>query len=299
MKIGISIPNNWGVADPLGLIDLAVEAEVAGIASLWTSEHLINVDYVRERIGERPYYHPLAILSAIASRTSRIMLGTSVLVLPFHNPFDLAKYIATLDMLSRGRVILGIGSGNVEREFDTLGVPWAKRGAMTDEIVAVLRALWEQESADHEGAFWRFSDVHTAPKPYRGRRLPIWIGGSSAPALRRAARAGDGWQPVGVTPEQFAEQIAGLRAMAREKGRDPAAIEVCARFNLSFDDSESAAHERLSLIDGRDLAQVIDIARRFQAAGADHFIFALNSDDLPLLQQMVRKIAEEVLPLVS
>ncbi|SCW69908.1 probable F420-dependent oxidoreductase, Rv2161c family [Sphingobium faniae] len=299
MKIGISVPNNWGVSSPETLIDLAVLAEELGLASIWTSEHFVHVTYVRDRIGERPYYHSLAILSAIASRTTKIALGTSVLVLPFHHPFDLAKYIATLDCLSRGRVILGVGSGNVEEEFDVLGMPWAKRGAMTDEILAILRTLWEQESAAHEGEFWQFSDVHTSPKPYRERRIPIWIGGASPPALRRVARMGDGWQPVGVTPEQFAGQVAELRRMTEQAGRDPAEIEVCARFNVALDDTESAGHEMLSLVDGRDMARMVDIATRFQAAGADHFIYALNGRDPEVLQSMVRAIAQDVLPLVS
>jgi alkanesulfonate monooxygenase SsuD/methylene tetrahydromethanopterin reductase-like flavin-dependent oxidoreductase (luciferase family) len=110
--------------------------------------------YVRRRIGDRPYYHPLAILSAIAGRTSRITLATSVIVLPFHHPFDIAKYVATLDQISKGRVILGVGVGNVAEEFEALALPWNKRGATTDESIDVLRKLWAPGPAEHSGKQW-------------------------------------------------------------------------------------------------------------------------------------------------
>src|SRR5687768_8814177 len=121
MKIGISLPNNWGVTDPSVIVDLAILAEQLGFSSVWTAEHLVNVSYVRDRIGDRPFHHPLPILSCIAGRTTSIKLGTSILVVPFHHPFDIAKYIATLDHLSRGRVLLGVGTGNVPEEFAAMG----------------------------------------------------------------------------------------------------------------------------------------------------------------------------------
>ncbi|MET0661379.1 MAG: TIGR03619 family F420-dependent LLM class oxidoreductase, partial [Steroidobacteraceae bacterium] len=219
MKIGISIPNNWGVEDATHLIDVAVRAEECGLASVWTSEHLINTSYVRSRIGDRPYYHPLAILSCIAGCTKRIELGTSVIVLPFHNPFDLAKYIATLDQLARGRVIFGVGVGNVREEFEALNVPWNKRGAMTDESIAVMRTLWREAVATHRGEFWSFSDIHTSPKPFGNREIPIWIGGMSVPALRRVASIGDGWQPTGITADEFRHQAEEIHSLATAYGR--------------------------------------------------------------------------------
>ncbi len=296
MKIGISIPNNWGVADPLSLIDLAVLADESGFASLWVAEHLINVSYVRARIGDRPYYHPLAMLSAIAARTSRISLGTSVLVLPFHNPFDLAKYAATLDQMSRGRLIMGIGVGNVEEEFRTLGASWERRGALTNEVIDVLRALWTQDAAQFDGPTWTFSDVHTSPKPYQGRRLPIWVGGMSKAARLRAVRVGEGWQPTAISPDELREQIHELAELARAASRDPASIEVGMRFNIALDDMPVTQAESLSTIAGYDAGRVLEVARMFEAVGVTHITFALNGHDPQLLEATVRAMATDILP---
>ncbi|WP_340315656.1 LLM class flavin-dependent oxidoreductase [Rhizorhabdus argentea] len=296
MKIGISIPNNWGVPDAPSLIDLAVQAEERGFASVWTSEHLINLDYVRARIGDGAYYHPLAMLSAIASRTHRIALGTSILVLPFHSPFDVAKYVATLDQISRGRVILGVGVGNVQQEFEVLGIPWEKRGAITDESLDVIRALWTQEEARHKGEHWQFDGIHTSPKPYRDRRVPIWIGGMSSAAGRRAVRIGDGWHPTAITPEQLREQADTLRELALASGRDPGSIDICMRFNVALDNAEITDLELRSTVKGGDMARAIDIAGQFREAGTTHFIFALNSHEPEVLTQTVDRFAEMLLP---
>ena len=284
MKIGISIPNNWGVADPNRLIDLAVLAEERGLASVWTSEHLINLAYVRARIGERPYYHPLAMLSAVAARTSRIQLGTSVIVMPFHNPFDIAKYIATLDNISRGRVILGVGVGNVPDEFDVLGIPWNKRGKLTDEGMDIIQTLWREDSASHRGETWQFEDVHTAPKSYRGREIPIWVGGMSEAARKRAVRAGHGWQPTAITPDQLREDVGKLRELAEQAGRDPDTLDVCMRFNIALDGVEVTEVELRSTVEGGNRGHIKEIAQSFAEAGATHFIFALNGQEPALLE---------------
>lgn len=296
MKIGISIPNNWGAHDAVKLVDLAVRAETHGFASVWTSEHLVNLAYVRARIGDRPYFHPLAMLSAIASRTQRIALGTSVLVLPFHHPLDVAKYIATLDQLSGGRVILGIGVGNVREEFDVLGVPWDKRGALTDEALDVMRAVWTQEAADHAGPQWRFSEVHTSPKPFAGRRLPIWVGGMSEAALRRVVRAGDGWHPTGLTPDELRDQLEHLRVVTQAVGRDAETLDVCMRFNLALDDVEVTEVELRSTIDGYDATRIVEVAFAYAAAGVTHFIYALNSHEPEVLNATVDALARDLLP---
>ncbi|HKT71896.1 MAG TPA: TIGR03619 family F420-dependent LLM class oxidoreductase [Steroidobacteraceae bacterium] len=298
MKIGISIPNNWGVHEAPRLIDLAERAEQLGFASVWTSEHLINLAYVRARIGDRPYYHPLAILSAIASRTRRIALGTSVIVLPFHNPFDLAKYVATLDQISAGRVILGVGVGNVREEFETMGIAWEKRGAITDESIQIMRVLWSQEEAHHAGDRWQFSGVHTSPKSFEGRRIPIWIGGMSAAACRRVARFGDGWHPTALTPDELRQRVTEIRALTRSAGRAPESIDICMRFNLALDDVELTPTELRSTVRGEDTRRIIEVAEAFADAGATHFIYALNSHEPDRLVATVTSLARDLLPRV-
>lgn len=296
MKIGIALPNHWGVDDPNEIVDLAVHAEKRGFASVWTGEHLVNVTYVRERIGERPYHHCLALLSAIAARTSRIALGTSILVVPFHHPLDLAKYVATLDQISRGRVILGVGVGNIREEFEALGVPWEKRGAITDEAIDVLREVWTQMEANHVGALWNFRNVHTSPKPFGGRRLPIWVGGHSAAALKRTIRAGDGWHPTGISSQDLREEVAVMRKMAVEAGRDAGALEVCMRFHIALDDIESTESAMRATVQGYDAARVLEVANEFAEAGATHLIFALNASDRDVLTATVDALAKDVLP---
>ncbi|HEX7911660.1 MAG TPA: LLM class F420-dependent oxidoreductase [Paraburkholderia sp.] len=296
MKIGISIANNWGVMDASRLIDLAVRAEERGFSSVWTSEHLVNVDYVRARIGDRPYYHPLAMLSAVASRTRQIALGTSVLVVPFHHPLDLAKYVATLDQISCGRVILGVGVGNVREEFDVIGVPWEQRGAIMDESLDVLRAVWSQHSSSHQGARWNFSGVHTSPKPFQERRIPMWIGGMSEAALRRCVRVGDGWHPTGLTPQEVCMQTASMRKIAAAEGRDANSLDVCMRFNIALDDVAVTDTELRSTIKGYDADRIVAIAAEYANAGATHFIYALNSHDPDTLEKTVDALAADLLP---
>lgn len=140
-QFGVTIPNNWGVENPHDVLALGPQAEQMGYDSLWVMDHLFNVGYIRERLDDRPYYHPMAMLSYMSSTTERVALGTSVLVLPYHNPVELAKYAATLDRISGGRVVLGVGAGAMTEEFEALGVPMRERGSLTNESIAIMREL--------------------------------------------------------------------------------------------------------------------------------------------------------------
>src|SRR5438067_5056823 len=151
MRIGFSLLNNQGIEDVQALVGLAVRAEELGVDSVWVHDHVFNVGHVLERIGDKPYYEPLALLSFVAARTTRVRLGTSVLVLPYHNPIRLAKTAATLDVLSGGRLILGVGVGAIENEMEAMGSPFAERGAFTDEAIAVMRTLWAEEDPRYDG----------------------------------------------------------------------------------------------------------------------------------------------------
>lgn len=291
MKIGLSIPNNWGIADVSELIEIGVLAEQQGFHSLWTSEHLTNVSYVRDRIGEAPYYSALSVLSALAVKTSRVMLGTSVLVIPFHSPFFVAKYFATLDHLSKGRAILGVGIGNVPEEFEALGIPWNKRGALTDEAIAIMQKLWSQESADHAGKNWAFSDVHSSPKPY-GTAIPIWVGGISPAALQRTARVAEGWQGVAVTPDEFGRMLGEIRAQAAAIGRPADSIAASMRINIAFADEGMTESERKAAIDVDRPGDIEQVVEHYQAAGATEIIFALNCRRPGAVKSAIMKIAD-------
>src|SRR5512132_4135313 len=173
MRIGFSLLNNWGVDDPQALVDLASRAEELGIDSVWAHDHVFNVGHVFDRIGGKPYYEPLTLLSFVAARTTRVRLGTSVLVLPYHNPIRLAKTAATLDVLSGGRLILGVGVGALENEMEAMGTPFKERGAFTDEAIDVMRALWTQDAPRFEGRYSRFAGMPFSPKPLQTPSIPI------------------------------------------------------------------------------------------------------------------------------
>lgn len=217
---------------------LARAAEDAGVESLWLSEHLVWPEttaspYPYSADGQPPvgkdipWHDPWVLLAWIAAQTTRIKLGTSVYILPLREPHVTARAVGTLDVVSGGRAILGVGVGWMAEEFEAAGQSFAGRGRRTDEIIEVLRRLWSEDPVGHEGEHYRFAPVHFQPKPPQGAGLPIVVGGESAPALRRAARLGDGWiGMIGHTPESAAERVAELTAMRAEYGRADQAFEV-------------------------------------------------------------------------
>jgi probable F420-dependent oxidoreductase len=272
MKLGFSLLNNWGIEDVHALVDLAVRAEELGLDSVWVHDHVFNVGHVFERIGGRPYYEPLTLLSFVAARTQRVRLGTSVLVLPYHNPIRLAKAAATLDGLSRGRLVLGVGVGAIEQEMQAMGTPFKERGAFTDEAIAIMRALWTQESPSFAGKYSQFSDMPFSPKPLQKPAIPVVIGGVSRAAIRRAARLGDGWQPLGLSPEALAQGMAVLREEARACGRDPAQIPVSLAMSIA-----PATPRRHAL--GQSAAEIERNAQTFAGAGVETLVISATTSE--------------------
>jgi probable F420-dependent oxidoreductase len=262
--------NNWGIEDAQALVGLAARAEALGFDSVWAHDHVFNVGHVLDRIGGRPYYEPLTLLSFVAARTTRVRLGTSVLVLPYHNPIRLAKTVATLDVLSEGRVILGVGVGAIEREMEAMGSAFKERGAITDEAIAVMRTLWTEDEPRFDGAYSRFAGMKFSPKPRQ--RVPIVIGGVSRAAIRRAARVGDGWQPLGLSPEALGESMAVLRDEARAAGRDAATIPVSIALSLA-----ASRPGRYAL--GTEAAEVARNAKAFAALGVETLVVSGNTSD--------------------
>ena len=238
MKFGLGFANTVPFADGAGGARLATLAEAAGFESLWTVEHVVFPDAYTSRYpygrdgkmpakASTPMPDPLVWLTWVAARTTRIRLGTGILILPQRNPVVLAKEVATLDALSGGRVELGIGVGWLREEFYALGVPWPDRGARTDEYVGVLRELWAHDHAAFAGEYVSFADVSCNPKPMLGH-VPITVGGHSEAAARRAGRLGDGFFPAKGSLGRLAELFAVVRDAATAAGRDPDAIELSA-----------------------------------------------------------------------
>ena len=192
MKLGFVLPNNWGLHDPAAVVGLGVAAEERGLDSVWVNHHVVNVGYIAERLGDRPYYDALTTLAWVGAKTTRIRLGTSVLVLPYLHPMVLAKELATIDQLSGGRLIAGVGVGSLPEENAILGVGYDDRGKRADECIGVMRALWAAGPADFDGDHYRMDGVVASPKPIQDD-LEVWIGGSvGRPADGRpdSARAG-------------------------------------------------------------------------------------------------------------
>ena len=292
MKLGFSLLNNWGVDDPQALVDLACRAEELGIDSVWVHDHVFNVGHVFDRIGGKPYYEPLTLLTYVAARTRRVRLGTSVLVLPYHSPVRLAKAAATLDVLSGGRLIMGVGVGLIEKEIRALGSPYAERGAFTDEAIAVMRALWTQDEPRFDGKYSRFDGMKFSPKPLQKPGIPIVIGGISRPAIRRAARLGDGWQPLGMAPEALGQGLAALRDEARAAGRDAAKIPVSIAMSLA-----AARAVRHAL--GTKPDEIIRNARAYAGLGVATLIISANTSEPREARSALEMIAREVAPALA
>jgi probable F420-dependent oxidoreductase len=258
MRFGIHLPQYGRAAGPDGITRAARQAEDLGFHDVWVSDHLAIP-------AAAPYppaflFEPLITLTWAAAATERIGLGTSVLVLPYRHPVHLAKELATLDRLSNGRLVVGAAAGWLEGEFEALGVPFAERGARTDEAIDALRAIWDgDQPVDFDGTFTRLEQMRIVPAP--DRHLPIWVGGSSAPALRRAVTRGDGWQGSFTGPEATADLVARLRVDRPEPG-----------FTISMRvDWDGLAD---------DPGQLSELLAGYADAGVDHIVTSVRQADL-------------------
>lgn len=299
MKLGYSIPSNQGFEKVDELIDLATQADGLGFDSLWASEHLFHSAYIADRLDNLPYFEPLTILTAVAMATKRARLGTSVLVLPWHDPARLGKTVATLDHISKGRVDLGVGVAMTEDEFKNLGVDFKTRGRRMNEILAALQALWTEEVPTFEGEFYRYEGLKFSPKPLQKPYPPILVGGSSKAALRRTAKFGDGWHTLRQSPAQVGAALPELREMTSAAGRDPNALRISISIPIMFaqDGSSRPPEERTSLKGSP--AEIAETIKAFAAAGVGEMSISHASRRKGDHEDVLQRIAEEVMPLVS
>jgi probable F420-dependent oxidoreductase len=239
MKLGVMFANTgWG-AGGKGAAAVGEAAEAGGFESVWAVEHVVvpsgyESKYPYDKSGkmaggaeEFDLPDPLIWLSYVAARTTTLKLGTGILILPQRNPLIASKEIATLDAMSEGRVLLGIGVGWLAEEFDALGVPFAERGARTDDAIAILRKLWSGEKVGHDSKFFQFENCISRPRPANGT-IPILIGGHSLAAARRAGRMGDGFFPGNGAIDELRPLFDEMRRAAEDVGRDPSLIELSA-----------------------------------------------------------------------
>ena len=298
MKFGVTFPNSWGIEDPNILFALGTKAEELGYDSLWTSEHVFNVSYVGSRLGDAPYYDSLLSLTHLAAITNDIRLGTSVLVLPYHHPVTLAKQLATIDVFSRGRLAVGIGAGVIEEEFRALGAEFSQRGSLTDESIGAMKALWTQDLPDFHGEHYDFSGMVFSPKPLQKPYPPLYVGGHSRPAIRRAAREADVWHPTSIGAEGLLLGMRYLHEQARLFGRDPEGIGISVRLDLDFPalgGPRTAPRQPRPALSGNP-DEVAEQVRVYEEAGLDELLLATNSRDASIIGETIETFAREVMP---
>ncbi|MBF6561423.1 MAG: LLM class F420-dependent oxidoreductase [Candidatus Binataceae bacterium] len=237
MKVGLMFVNSGPFSQPELLAQLAVSAEQCGVESLWTVEHVVipqgyQSPYPYAKDGKIPGGEDVAIpdpllpLSYVAALTTKVKLATGVMILPQRNPLYVAKEMATLDLLSHGRTILGIGSGWLKEEFDALGLDFHVRGARTDEAIEALRAVWNDNPSSFHGKHFNFGPLMSFPKPAQKGGIPVHVGGHSPAAARRAGRLGDGFFPAIADAAKLKELFGLMRDEAHKHGRNADAIEL-------------------------------------------------------------------------
>ena len=244
MKVGLKLHHSGPGASPEYMKRWAQFAETLGLHLIMTADHAALTPEVLEQYPA-PYYEPFTNLAWLAAHTERIELGTTVIVVPYRHPVHLAHVTGNVDQLSGGRLIFGIGVGWAESEFEVFGVPFHKRGAMTDDYLAAIKALWTEDVASFESPFVSFKEVTVAPKPVQSPHPPIWVGGSSDRALRRAVRFGQAWHPIGVRVDWLRDYaLPRLRRLAEsEKLSVPA---LCPRIWCRLTESPLPEDERFA-----------------------------------------------------
>lgn len=270
MKFGVALPNFGRYAQRDWIVDIAKSAEDLGFDSLWVSDHII-IPESHKGFGD-VFYDPLAVLSFVAAQTRSIQLGTSVIILPYRNPVVLAKMVSTLDVLCGGRLTLGVGVGWLKDEFEALGVSYMDRNALTDECIAVLKNLWSSDKPNYWGRYYNFSQIRFSPKPLQKPHPPLWIGGNGLVALRRAIAIGNGWHPVGLTPDEIQERIRGVGEL--QVRNRPSDFVISVRKNLQIDVSKNKRPDVREPL--RGTPQMISKGIELYAeSGVSHLVFQI------------------------
>lgn len=294
MDLGCHLPTHGPVATRGALVTFAREAEARQIASLWVSDHVV---FPRTRTGqypggrfpfppETPYLEPVAVLAAAAMCTERARIGASVFILGHRNPVVMAKMLTTIDTLSNGRLICGVGVGWWAEEFAALGVPFATRGRQADEMLRIFKELWTASDPRFEGEFYRFGDLGFAPKPVQKPHPPLWVGGDSDGAFRRVVTLGDGWHATSKDPAELRAALDRLRIAADKAKRPFETIALSIRVALR--------REAMNTVPA-----FIDQLRQYKALGLTHVAIDFRRDDLGEMLEVLDLVAREIRPALT
>ncbi len=280
MRVGFAIGNIGPIGTAANLIRIAQRAEALAYDSLWAVERLLwpvkpQSPYPATQDGSLPEEYkyaldPLEAMTFVAAQTKKIALGTSVLDMPYYNPVMLARRISTLDVLSGGRVRLGLGLGWSKDEHDALGVEMKHRGARADEFLQVLKAIWTTDPAAFQGKFYTLAKSHIYPKPAQKPHPPIYMAAYVPAALQRVARYGDGWNPVGIPVDSMKQMYDGLKGMAKEAGRDPGTLALIVRANVEI---REAPRPKDGMIFTGTMEQITEDIEGCKRIGADEIFF--------------------------
>ncbi len=303
MDFGWHLPCYGPLASRENLILAAREAEARGFESVFVSDHVASpfepTTPHAVTFPLRPtdaFLEPLTALALVAAVTERVKLGTTVLVLPHRHPVLTAKIVATLDSLSDGRVIVGVGVGGLRDEIELFGVPYDRRGVWSDEALGVMRRCWADERSKHDGEFFRFDDVGCYPKPAQEPHPPLWIGGHTPAAYRRVARFGDGFHAAWSTPEVMREQIGDIWKACSEIGRLGTDLTFSVR--AGFGIREHASSRPTASLIGPP-AFIAEQIARYANVGVSHIVLEAPVRDLDQHLSLMRRFTEDVRPLTE
>ena len=308
MEFGLHLAASGPGAEPENLIEFTQRAEALGFYCVTVADHIVIPRNISSPYpytldgqyrGAGHHLEQMTVMSFLAGATRRIRLVASVMIAPYRHPVVAAKALATLDFLSQGRVILGLGVGWMKEEFELLGAPrFEARGRVTDEYIKAFKELWTKENPAFRGDYCNFSALTFLPKPVQKPHIPIWIGGHSRHALRRAAELGDGWHPIGgvptapLEPDDLAAKLSLLAQYARAVGRDPKEIRIAFKASLYDRDKASRAGRRRRFTGGAE--DIVADAREYRSAGVDYLILDVRTPNREQTLERLNWLAQEV-----
>ena len=309
MEIGISIPR---IPDVPGLKRFVEMAETLGFESVLAGDHIVlptagtnqypyTADGSFSRPSSEPFLETMTLLGYLAAFTDRIKLGSTVIILPYRNPVVQAKMFASLDVLTGGRIICGVGVGWLEKEFEILGLDYHQRGAMTDEFLGIMQALWSQSNPEFHGKYYDIDGIQFEPKPIQQPGIPVWVGGHTKAALRRTAKYGSCWHTTRQTPEFVAENLPYLRDRIKKEGRELSEVTVSLKRSLHFTDM--GMNEGGYVRSGGSLVastrEVLEDLHACQEIGINQLTYDFRVETVPDCIKVMEHIAEHILPVAS
>ncbi len=305
MKYGFQLPQIGEEIDGASVARFARKVEDVGFHALFAGDHFVIPNVIKSvypyntrsqfRVAEHPnYLECFTLLAWAAAATKRVRVCPSVMITPYRHPVTIAKIVASLDILSGGRAILGAGVGWMAEEFEVLGVPFKQRGARTNEYLEICKTLWTQDKPHYEGRFFRIADLRFGPRPAQKPHPPIWIGGHSAPALERVAKMAQGWMPAGLRPAEAATMLAELRRVAEKHGRNPDELEICLSRGIEFTKQPTSGEARRPLMGTPE--QVTEDIIAYQKAGIHMVRFQFRTTHLGEELEIIERLAAEGAP---